>query len=1121
MNRTEQWLESVGLSELLGIFRENDIDLDIVDALSEADMRELGLSLGQRKRLVRAIRSRSEDRPPTSLPEGASVAEKNLAERRQVTVLFIDLVGSTELSARHDPEEYQDILRVYQRSCTKIIERHGGTVAKYMGDGILVYFGYPRVDENSVERALRAGLAVISAATTLRPFPGARLSVRIGGATGLAIIGDLIGKGAAMEHQVVGDTPNLAARLQNLADANTMVISQASRELVGGFFYCEELPAQTLKGFADPVVAYRVVGETEVENRFRARSGQRRMSPLQGRDAEMARLVALWQNSVAGDGRAALIFGEPGSGKSRLLAELEDATADGTRFVLHMPCLLGFSGSVMYPIVTMLRRRAGIRPSDDPSVSFDKLRDMLTSLGFQSDDKFALAAAVLGIPPDGVYPPPMETPAQQRRSFLGIFRRILLMMGRGAPVLFCVEDLHWADPTTVEFLNELASAVSGSRLMLVFTSRTESELPMEGNPAVIRFDLEPISTYGLEEIILDTCNGRELPADVLAQVIKRADGNPLYAEEITKALLHSGRLRDVGNRLVPDGALTDIGVPSSLHDSLMTRLDDLPDARETAQVAAAIGREFELGMLAEIAGRSEEDVLLDVGDLEAAEIVYRRAEAHRPIFYFKHALLQDAAYESTLKRRRAQLHARIAGLLETRAASEGGLQPELMAHHLSRAGEFQRAVQFGQQASFSALSRSANAEAIQHAQACLDWVKRMAPDTDRDSTELSVHALLAPALMASRGYAAEEVEETAQRALELLDQLGDRMEAYPNLMGLAIYHHVRSERREAREMIQRFLSVAERMGHTDQVVAGLPVLGHCQWIDGDLDESIRTMLRVIDLYDVEKHATLAVSYGFDPIYFARTCLGQIYWCQGRATAAREQAEMALEHSRAIGHANSIGQCMLFVLNSAQERGEREMVREFGAEMLAYCDRMGLPTSRSYGQIVRNWGLGTYEDSVAMFQIHDAVGALLGMTYYRCIAAETALETGHPQDARDILAPAGKLIETGELFWEPAVLRMNALVDRALGADVPDVRAMLRTACSRARTLGTPIFEALSLIDLVELPPDERTSGEVERLSVLVSEEKLELPVGALSEETASRLSSAVPARVAENQGSIV
>jgi class 3 adenylate cyclase len=620
------WLRGLGLERYEPTFRENEVDDDLLPELTESDLVTLGLPFGPRKKLLKAIAALRESALPS--PAAESPPQASQAERRQLTVMFCDLVGSTALSARLDPEDLRALIGAYHRCCASIIERGGGFVAKYMGDGVLAYFGYPRADEHDAERAVRAGLALVESVAGLDAAAGASLQVRVGLATGLVVVGDLIGVGAAQEQAVVGEAPNLAARLQALAEPGTVVIGPSTRGLTGGLFDYEDLRAVEIKGFAAPVEATRVLRESAVEGRFAAL--RTAGTPLVGRDEELALLQRRWQKAKGGEGSVAMVSGEPGIGKSRLAQTLLEGLSGEPHTRLRLFCSPHHQDHALYPTITQLERAAGFRREDTATQRLDKLEAVLAQATNDLGEAAPLISALLSLPTGERYPPLDLTPQKQKEKTLQALVGQVEGLAARQPVLMLFEDAHWSDPTSLELLDLIIDRLSKIQVLLIITFRPEFAPPWIGRPQVSVISLNRLPPRQRAEMIAGVTGGKALPREIADQIIDRTDGVPLFVEELTKAVVESGMLTDVGDRYTAAGPLAPLTIPASFHASLLARLDRLAPVREVAQIGAALGRQFSHELIAAVAtlpGPQLDDALTQ---LVGAELIYRRGTRPTP-----------------------------------------------------------------------------------------------------------------------------------------------------------------------------------------------------------------------------------------------------------------------------------------------------------------------------------------------------------------------------------------------------------------------------------------------------------------------------------------------------------
>ncbi len=703
-----RWLESLGLHQYAEAFKANDIDEALLGDLTDDDLEKLGVaSLGHRKKLLKAIAALAPAATPPerAVPQVKSTAPRAApageAERRQLTVMFCDLVGSTALSTRLDPEELQDLIRAFQDRCAGAISRFDGYIARYMGDGMLVYFGFPRAHEDDPERAVRAGLDVVSAVAELNRDDGARrgaeLSVRVGIATGTVVVGDIVGEGAAAESTVVGETPNLAARLQGVAQPNQVVVSSSTRDLVAGRFEFEDLGVQKLKGLSESAKAWHVLSETDRHGPRATDSAEpaENVMPLIGRQEELGLLLRAWETSKEGRGQAVLVNGEPGIGKSRLLDALRERVRDEDYLWVAIRCSPYHGQTALYPVIRQLERALRWSPNDSNEEKLEKLEKRLSQLGLSQTEMVPLFAALLSLElPENRYPKLSLSPQQQRQATLDAVTGWLFEEAERRPVLQVWEDLHWADPSTLELLAIYVEQAPTAALLNVLTFRPDFTPPWPQRSHMTPITLNRLERAEAEAIVTHLAGGKALPRDVVDHIAAKADGVPLYIEELTKSILQSGSLEEQADRYVVRGALDELKIPATLQDSLMSRLDRVPKLRELAQIAAVLGREFAYEMLSTLAGLDEATLRDGLSQLVSAELLYQRGRPPRAKYIFKHALIQEAAYQSLLKRSRQRFHRMAAELLETRFPELVAAQPELLAHHFTEAGLTDQAIEY-------------------------------------------------------------------------------------------------------------------------------------------------------------------------------------------------------------------------------------------------------------------------------------------------------------------------------------------------------------------------------------------------------------------------------------------
>ena len=759
MQQIADWLQKLGMSEYEQCFAENRIDFSVLPDLTDQHLKDLGIALGDRLKMLRAIRELS---IAVSAPRQPEPQPQDTAERRQVTVMFSDLVGSTALSARMDPEDLREVISAYQKCAAETVQRFGGFVAKYMGDGVLIYFGYPQAHEDDSERAVRAGLELVAAVTALKTR--APLQTRVGIATGLVVVGDLIGSGAAQEQAIVGETPNLAARLQGIAEPNSVVIAESTRKLLGNLFELEDLGARDLKGIAGPVRAWAALRESSAEGRFEAfhASG---LTELVGRQEELDLLFRRWSKAKIGEGQVVLLSGEAGIGKSRLTAALLERLTSEPHARLRYFCSPQHTDSAFYPIISQTERAAGMAHDDTAQAKLDKLDAVLAQTSTPIQDA-ALFAEMLSLPNDGRYPALGLAPEERRQRTQEALTAQLAGLTRHRPALMIVEDAHWVDPTSLEVFGRMVDQIRTLPVLLIVTFRPEFNAPWAGRSHVTSLALNRLGEREAAAIIARIVGNKDLPADVKAEIMERTDGIPLFVEEMTKAVLEAeseGEARKT-TAAVPSPALA---VPASLHASLMARLDRLGPAKEVAQIGAAVGREFSHVLLAAVIPKPEADLRSALDRLIDAGLLFRQGVPPHATYLFKHALVQDAAYGTLLREPRRALHARIAETLEGQFADIAESQPELLARHYTEAGLIEKAVSFWGTAGQRSLARSALLEGAEQLKRALDQIATLPATPDLRREEIKLHVAFANALSLMGDFV--DGKEHYDRALAIYD----------------------------------------------------------------------------------------------------------------------------------------------------------------------------------------------------------------------------------------------------------------------------------------------------------------------------------------------------------------
>jgi class 3 adenylate cyclase/predicted ATPase len=897
MSAVRQWLEAIGLAQYADAFEANDIDTDLFIQIDDQVLKDIGVSsAGHRLRLRNAIAKLA----PTAIAEGISEVPAALpqpeAERRQLTVMFCDLVGSTALSVRFDPEELRDELRAYQNTVSSVVARYDGFVAKFMGDGVLIYFGYPRAHEDDAERAVRAGLEIAVAVTGLKTRGTEPFAVRIGIATGLVVVGDMVGEGSAQEQAVVGETPNLAARLQALAEPGQIVLAAATRRLIGELFQLRDLGRQALKGFAEPVEAFVVEGVAAAASRFEA--AHRGLADFVGRAAECALLRDRLRRSWGGEGQIVLLSGDAGIGKSRLAAWLAAEVAAEPHTRMRFQCSPYHRDSILHPFVVQLGRAAHLAAEDPPETQLDKLEAILAPARIA--ETAPLFAALLSIPTGDRYPPLALSPAQQRRLTLAALIDQLEALARQKPVLFLFEDVHWADATSLEVLDLTVERVRALPVLVLITFRPEYEAPWTGLSHVTSIALDRLAPAEVEDLA-EHVAGRPLPSEVTAQIVTKTDGVPLFVEELTKAVLESGFLIQEPQGWRLDGPLPPFAIPATLQDSLTARLDRLAPVKEIAQIGAAIGREFSYPLLRAVAGRDEPALRAALAQLEEAELLFRTGTPPDARYTFKHALVQDTAYETLLKSRRQILHRQIADVLRGEFAPAAAAEPELVAHHLTQAGLDEPAIEWWGKAGDQALRRSAFKESAAHLGKAIELADKLAataPSADRLRLQIS----LGNALTWVKGQQAPETSAAFARARELASREEDASQRFSAYWGLWVGHHTRCEPAPMREMAELCLREAAAQPDCPETLIAHRISGVTCFYFGDFAGAHEHFQKIIELYDQARHADFANRFSQHPRAHAEILDAITLWVVGRIDEALPLAGRALADAESAVHA---------------------------------------------------------------------------------------------------------------------------------------------------------------------------------------------------------------------------
>jgi class 3 adenylate cyclase/predicted ATPase len=1084
------WLRSLGLERYEVAFRDNEIDETVLPSLTAEDLKDLGVGIvGHRRKLldaITALRTDATAKDPSgdavSSPSSATTPEDR-AERRQVTVMFSDLVGSTALSARMDPEDLREVISAYQNCVAETVGRFGGFVAKYMGDGVLVYFGYPQAHEDDAEQAVRAGLDLVAAVTSLKTHTA--LQTRVGVATGLVVVGDLIGSGASQEQAIVGETPNLAARLQGVAEPNMVVIAEGTRRLLGNLFEFEDLGAKDLKGIAGPVRAWAALRASSAEGRFEALHTTG-LTALVGREEEFELLLRRWSRAKRGEGQVVLLSGEPGIGKSRLTAALLERLATEPHTRLRYFCSPQRADSAFHPIIDQMERAAGLAHDDKPQARLDKLDAVLAQTSTSTEDA-ALFAEMLSLPNDGRYPALDSAPEQRRQRTLEALTSQLAELARQQPVLKIFEDAHWVDPTSLEVLGRTVDRIKTLPTLLIVTSRPEFNAPWVGQSHVTSLTLNRLGEREAAGIIARLVGSKALPADVLAEIVERTDGIPLFVEEMTKAVLEA-ESEGAARRTVAAVPSPALAVPASLHASLMARLDRLGPAKEVAQIGSAIGREFSHALLALVARKSEAELGSALDRLVQAGLLFRQGVPPHASYLFKHALVQDAAYGTMLREPRRALHARIAEALESRFAETSESQPEILARHCTEAGLIEKAAGLWGKAGQRSLDRSALVEAAAQLTRALEQIATLpgTPALRREQIKLQV-ALITP-LIHVKGYAAAETKTAAKQARLLIEQaeaLGEPSEE-PLLLFSVLYafwvaNFGAFNGDVCRDLAAQFLALAEKQRATVPLMIGHRIVGSSLLFTGDIAEGRGHFDQALALYDPAEHRSLATRFGQDTRMTLLSYRSLALWLLGCPEAALSDADEALKNSREIGQAATL----MFALRITQTTyglcGNRVATAAHAQELVALAEEKGAPFWKAFGMMNQGSVLaltgrasGATEMLISGIAAYRTTGATIFLPFYLPHLARAHAELGQFEEAWRCIGQAMRAAEATKEKWCEAEIHRTAgeITLLSPAPDAAKAQAHFERALAIARAQQAESWELRAATSLARLWRDQ-------------------------------------------------
>jgi class 3 adenylate cyclase/predicted ATPase len=1080
------WLHGLGLEQYEPIFRDNDIDGDVLPSLTAEDLKDLGInSVGHRRRLFGAIAALNESGTQTAITpvDGAAARE---GERRQLTVMFCDLVGSTALSSRLDPEDLSEVIAAYHRAVAAIVTGFDGFVCRYMGDGVLIYFGYPQAHEDDAERAVRAGLSAIDAVGHL-DVKCARLQARVGIATGLVVVGDLIGEGAAQEQSVVGETPNLTARLQALAEPDTVVIAAGTRRLVGDLFEYRDLGAVEVKGIIGPVRAWQVLRPSAIASRFEALRGSA-LTRLVGRDEEIDLLLRRWTRAKAGDGQVVLVSGEPGLGKSRIAAELGERLHGEQHIRLRYFCSPYHHDSALFPFIEQLGRASGFGREDMPAVKLEKLEAVLARAA-PPDEDLALLADLLSLPASEQHPLPNLSPPQKKERTLEALVRQLDGLARQQPVVMVFEDAHWIDPTSREVLDLTVERVRSLPVLLIITFRPEFQPPWTGQPQVTMLALNRLDRRDRTALVEQIACGKTLPDEIIDQIVDRTDGVPLFIEELTKSVLESGLLREESDRYVLDRALPPFAIPTSLHDSLVARLDRLASVRLVAQIGAAIGREFPYALLHAVSHLPEDELQAALARIVASELVFQRSTPPDAVYSFKHSLIQDAAYSTLLRSTRQELHSRIANALEERFPDTVASQPEILAHHFTQGGLVHPAIRYWRRAGEGALKRSSMVEAVTHLTRGVELISLLPAGRERDRAELRLQLALGTAMWAAKGQSAPETLRVFSRARDLLDESATLREQMAVLYGLWRVHFGRSEHLAGRAIAGECLALAARRRDVEASALANRLMGETQWAMGEFAQARSHLEQTLEYFAPDRDIANGLQLSHDHAVSALGWLGLTLWPLGYPEQSVAASAQAVVRARDIGHGMTIALALYHrALLGAAFESDPERATAHSDNAVRYCLEHGISHYEHWARFCQ--GIASVRNSGPQHRIEVMRGAMeaaadINAMLFRPLhlghLAAAHASFGEPEVSLGLVNEAIlRVEETQERLFEAELHRLRGELLAGMG-NVRDAETALEEALRVARGQKARMWELRAAVSLAQLRRDQGRRAEAHDL----------------------------------------
>jgi class 3 adenylate cyclase len=1068
------WLRGLSLPQYEQVFLDNAIDAAVLPDLTEADLEKLGVLLGHRKRLMRAIAALA-----PGAPDQSPIGRPDTPERRQLTMMFVDLVGSTALAARIDPEELREVITAYHRRVAALVARFQGFVARYMGDGMLVYFGYPHAHEGDVERAVRAGLAIVE--DPALPDGRQRPPVRVGIETGMVIVGELTGEGEAQERGVTGETANLAARLQTIAAPDSVVIGPGARKLLGSLFEVRDLGAIELRGLAAPVPAYCVVRLAEVASRFEAFHGSEPLAPLIGREDDLQILLRRWELAKAGQGQVVLLCGEPGIGKSRLAAALQAELSRDPHTWLRYYCSPHHADSALYPVISHLERAAGFEHGDTPNARLDKLDAQLEKAGIAPHDA-GLIADLLSLPFGQRYPALDLTPRRRRQRTLEVLIELLDGLATKRPVLMTFEDAHWADPSSIELFDLTIPRLRRRRMLALVTFRPEFTPPWIGQLQVTSLTLSRLTADASAALLRRIAGDTGVDAAVVDEIVERADGVPLFVEELTKAILEAGNAAASRAAALPNASTN---VPATLFASLMARLDRLQPGKDIAQIAAAIGREFSHDLVAAVAAKPDRELRLALDQLIGAGLIFVRGTPPEATYLFKHALVQDVAYETLLRGQRQELHARIADALGRLSPETLEARPELFAYHLTRAGLIAKAVPYWLKAGERAAGISANKEAITHLRTGIDSLAEIPESPDKLRLEIDLNSALVAVLQVTHGYGADVVGATVNRVLELCRRTGETGPLAPVLFQTWLFNQMRANYPAGIPLATELLDLTLKGDDPAAQMAAHFANGLTRFALGDPVASHQHFSQGAKIYRSLGSDHTSFRYGFEPGPANQAYAAWTLAMLGYLDQAREAGRVALEIIERTRHPYTMARGLVWCSFVAATCRDWPTAYKLGDRAVQAANEQGFEMPAASGQVARGVARAMIDRGAPQpAEIRNGLdryvrtggGTPTQMPFMLTLVAEASLARGDWDAGLQALSDARALMaQTGERQVEA---ESHRLVGDLLAASAGgDAEPHLLRSLEVARAQNARLFELRAACSLARLWLDQGRSNE--------------------------------------------